>query len=77
MNQLPHQLMLPGSKKRITCQSILFLNITARNGFANNAAIEMIGATICAPIKNEMTGINKVAAPPAVIVLKNQAISPK
>ena len=60
----------------MTCQSMFFLKITARDGFANNAAIEMIGATICAPNKKVMTGINKVAAPPAATVLKNQAISP-
>ena len=48
-----------------------------RDGFATNAAIEMTGATICAPNKKVMTGMSKLAAPPAATVLKNQAKNPK
>ena len=70
-------IILPGRRKRITCQSMWFRKINALDGFASKAAMEMIGATMCAPRIKVIIGIKKVAAPPAATVLKNQASMPK
>lgn len=39
-------------------------------------AIEMIGGTNCAPNRKPMTGMSKVAAPPAAAVLIAHATGP-
>ena len=40
-------------------------------------AIEMTGGTNCAPSRKPMTGMSKVAAPPAAAVLIAQATVPE